>query len=123
MAGRKLKRSGKLRASSILEVVIAMVIIIVVFGIAMTVFANIFRTSLSEKQLRAQAALQDIFLQNGGPGQIFENRTFPSGDFTISETVTPYGDAKDLVSVKLEAFDQNKESIAVSRKIILTDHE
>jgi type II secretory pathway pseudopilin PulG len=122
MAGRKLKLNSKLPASSILEVVIAMVLIVIVFGIAMTIFANVLRTTLSVKQLRAQAILQEIF-SAGGTYQTFENRTFQSGDLTITETVSPYGGEKDLVSVKLEAFDQNKESTAVCRKIILIEHE
>ena len=89
----------------------------------MTIFANIFRTSPSVKQLKAQAILQELFLQNSGSGQAFENRTFQSGDFTIRETVSAYDGANDLVSVQLEAFDQNTESTAVSRKIILVEHE
>lgn len=105
-----------------MEVVIAMVLIIIVFGIAMSIFANVFRTSLSAKQLKAQATLQDIFLTSG-PGQIFETRTFQSGDFTISQMVSPYGSSTDLVCVQLEAFDKNNESTAVSRKIILVEHE
>jgi len=105
-----------------MEVVIAMVLIIIVFGIAMSIFANVFRTSLSAKQLKAQATLQDIFLTSG-PGQAFENRTFQSGDFTINQIVSPYGTTTDLISVQLEAFDQNNQSMAVSRKIILAEHE
>lgn len=105
-----------------MEVVIAMVLIIIVFGIAMSIFANVFRTSLSAKQLKAQGILQDIFLTSG-QNLAFENRTFQSGDFTISQTVSTYGNTTDLISVQLEAFDQNNESVAVSRKIILADHE
>ncbi|MBB3971041.1 hypothetical protein [Mucilaginibacter phyllosphaerae] len=122
MAGKKLKLNGKLKSSSIMEVVIAMVLIIIVFGIAMSIFANVFRTSLSAKQLKAQATFQDIFLTSG-PGEVFENRTFQSGDFTISQTVSPYGNTTDLISVQLEAFDQNNESMAVSRRIIFAEHE
>lgn len=120
MAGRKLKLNSGVPASSIMEVVIAMVLIVIVFGIAMTIFANVLRTTLSVKQLRAQAILQEVF---SAGGETFENRTFQSGDFTITQTVSPYGGENDLLSVKLEAFDQNNESTAVCRKIIRIEHE
>ena len=121
MAGRKLKLNSKVHASSILEVVIAMALIIIVFGIAMTIFANVLRTTLSVKKLRAQAILQEIF--SAGARQTFESRTFQSGDFTITQTVSPYGGENDLLEVTLEAFDQNNESAAVCRRIILAGHE
>ena len=52
MAGRKLIRT-KIMASTILEVIVAMVIIVVVFGIAMMIYTNVLRMSLSVKKIQA----------------------------------------------------------------------
>ena len=58
MAGRKLIRT-KIMASTILEVIVAMVIIVVVFGIAMMIYTNVLRMSLSVKKIQAQAILKE----------------------------------------------------------------
>ncbi|MEE1945908.1 type II secretion system protein [Pedobacter sp. KR3-3] len=48
----------KLEASTLIEVLIAMVIIMVVFAIAMQVFGNVLRTGVSYKKLQAQNQMQ-----------------------------------------------------------------
>ncbi len=48
----------KLKASTLIEVLIAMVIIMVVFAIAMQVFGNVLRTGVSYKKLQAQSQMQ-----------------------------------------------------------------
>jgi hypothetical protein len=48
MAGNKL--NTKLSASNILEVIVSMVIIVIVFGIAMMIYSNVLRFSLSAKK-------------------------------------------------------------------------
>ena len=62
MAGRKLTLNAKLKASTIMEVLIAMITIIVVFGIAMAVYSNILRSSLSVKKIQAQSVLAETLL-------------------------------------------------------------
>jgi hypothetical protein len=117
MAGRKVNIKQKMKASSILEVVVAMVVIIVVFGIAMTIYANVLRMTLSVKQLRAQAVLQDLFAEN----PTFTEGIVHTDDLTITKKVIPYQDQPGLVIVRLEAFDVNNKSVAVSTKIQVTD--
>jgi Tfp pilus assembly protein PilV len=60
MAGSKLIIQHKLKASTIIEVLISMVIIMVVFGMAMMIYANVIRSSLSVKKVRAEAILNEI---------------------------------------------------------------
>ena len=47
MVRGKLRIKSKLAASSIIEVLISMVVIMVVFGIAMMIYANVIQSSLS----------------------------------------------------------------------------
>jgi Tfp pilus assembly protein PilV len=116
MAGSKL--NGTVKASTILEVIISMVIIVAVFGIAMMIFTNVSRLSLSAKKIRAQAILQETMLkaeQTTGNA----NQSFTADDFRIEEEITPYNGESNLTAVHLTAYDQNQQKIAELQKVII----
>lgn len=62
----------KLEASTLIEVLIAMVIIMVVFGIAIQVFSNILHTGVSYKKLQVQNQLQLLSEQVKQKGYLAE---------------------------------------------------
>lgn len=53
----------RLPASTLLEVIVAMAIILIVFSIAMAIFNNVFRMSLSTQKLKAEAMAQGVIAQ------------------------------------------------------------
>jgi Tfp pilus assembly protein PilE len=118
MAGSKLKH--QVRASTLMEVVVAMVIIIVVFGIAMMIYTNVLHLSLSAKKLRAQAILvQEMVKIEQNPESI--TQTFNDEDFRIELSSGSYQNDRDLLIVSLSAFDQNQQKIAELKKVILSN--
>ena len=116
MAGSKL--NNRVGASTIMEVVIAMIIIVVVFGIAMMIFSNVLRLSLSAKKLQAQALLQETML-NAEHTTANTTQSFTSGDFRIEQVVKPYNDDSNLTEVDLTAYDQNNQQVAMLQKVII----
>ena len=120
MAGSKLK--SKVQASTILEVVISMVIIVVVFGIAMMIYTNVLRMSLSVKKLKAQAILNEIALKAGNntdgatPDVIVD-------DFRIEKEIKPYNGNATLIEIHLTAFDNNKQKVAELQQVIMNSYE
>jgi len=117
MAGSKLRRTVK--ASTILEVIISMIIIVFVFGIAMMIFTNVSRLSLSAKKIRAQAILQEALLKaEQSTGNM--NQSFKVDDFSIEQDITPYNGESNLTAVHLTAYDQNRQKIAELQKVIIT---
>ncbi|MFI5161255.1 MAG: hypothetical protein ACHQHN_08250 [Sphingobacteriales bacterium] len=116
MAGSKLKNAVK--GSTILEVVVSMVIIVIVFGIAMMIFTNVMRLSLSAKKIRAQALLQEaMFTAEHNTANTTE--TLTAGDFRIEQEVKPYPENNALTLIHLTAYDQNQLKIAECQKLIL----
>lgn len=117
MAGRKLNIQTRVRASSILEVVISMVIIVLVFGIAMMIYTNVSRLSLSVKKIRAQALLRETLIRAEQiPYQA--NRSLTIGDFRIEQEVNPFEADTSLNQIHLTAYDANQQKIAELKKII-----
>lgn len=122
MAGSKLTGQPKLKGSTILEVVISMVVIMVVFGIAMMIFANVMRTSLSAKKIRAEAVLNDALLKCESSNGI-TSQTFTDGDLRLEQAVKSFNDAKNLVEIDLTVYDSNQEKIMELQKVIINKNE
>jgi hypothetical protein len=112
MAGSKL--NGRVNASTIMEVIVSMVIIVVVFGIAMMIYSNVLRLSLSAKKIRAQAILNETMIK---AEHNTENttQTITIDDFRVEQEVKAYNNATDI---HLTAYDQNQQKIAELEKVI-----
>jgi Tfp pilus assembly protein PilE len=116
MAGGKLNR--RVNASTLLEVVISMIVIVVVFGIAMMIYSNVLRLSLSAKKMRAQALLQETMVKaEQVPGNT--NQSFTIDDFRIEQEAGPYNNETSLKAIHLTAFDQNQQKVAELQKVII----
>lgn len=116
MARRKLIKT-KVMASTILEVIIAMVIIILVFGIAMMIYTNVLRMSLSVKKIQAQAVLQET-LFNAEKTNNYASQSITVGDFRVEEEVKPFNGDTTLREIHLTAFDSNQQQITELQKVI-----
>ncbi len=118
MAGRKLIPAGKVNASTILEVVIAMVIIIMVFGIAMMIYTNVLRLSLSAKKIKAQAILQEIVLKSEQTKD-FSTQSITIDDFRVEQEIKPYLNDTLLNEIHVTAYDGNQQKITELQKVII----
>ncbi|MFA6083771.1 hypothetical protein [Mucilaginibacter sp.] len=116
MAQSKLKR--RVKASGILEVVIAMVIMVSVFGIALMIFSKVMRASLSVKKIRAQALAEQVLLR-AETQSTFTDTAFLSDDLRVERSALPYSESDELVQIRVIALDPNKDTVATARKILL----
>jgi Tfp pilus assembly protein PilV len=122
MAGRKLIVQEKVAASTLLEVVISMVIIVLVFGTAMMIYSNVTRLSLSVKKTQAQAILLEM-MRNMESSKEITSQSVVAGDFTIEQSVKSYNDNNDLLSVDLTAYDDNHQEVAELQKVIIRNDD
>jgi type II secretory pathway pseudopilin PulG len=115
---------GKIRhrvaGSSILEVVIAMVIIIMVLGVSLTIYSNVMRQSLSQAKLHAQLAVQQSFQQAREGKQIL---AIPDTAIMIEQEETPYEEGSRLLNIHVKAFNRDHELLAEGRTIIIKADE
>jgi len=122
MAGSKLTLKTTVKASTIMEVLIAMILIIAVFGIAMMIFTNVLNSSLSVKKIRAQAILQEALI-TAEKADNNVSQSISVDDFRIEQEIKPYNDNAALIDVRLTAFDQNQQKIAELEKVILNKND
>jgi type II secretory pathway pseudopilin PulG len=117
MAGMKINCRRKLPGSTLMEVVIAMVIIILVFGIAMMIYTNVTRLSLSARKVRAAAILQGLLLQANNRKDN-RDRSIRVEEFRIEQKVTRFQHEPGLSEIELTAFGENQEQVAQLQQII-----
>ena len=122
MAGRKLRIATRVKASTILEVVVSMVIIIAVFGIAMMIYANVIRTSLSGQKIKAQAVLSQV-MKNMGSAELGSNQESVIDDFTVERSVKPYSGNSELLEIDLKAYDKSHIPLAELHQLIIPNND
>lgn len=120
MAGTKLSSTSKVQASTILEVLISMIFIIVVFGIAMMIYTNVLRQSLSVQQLHAQAILKEVLLKAENQSYNF-NESFEVDSLRIQQDITTIDSG--IINIHLTAYDNNDKQLAELNKMIIKKDE
>lgn len=103
----------RVKASSILEVVVSMVLIVIVFGIAMMIIANVTRTTVSGERLHAQAVLKNFEISNDPI-----NSTLMVDSVWVEQSVEPYR-IPGLYEVHLTGYNDHKQKLAEIHRIII----
>jgi hypothetical protein len=122
MDRKKLISGKRVRASSVLEVIVSMMIIILVFGIAMMIYTNVSMQSLSGQKLKAQAILAQIMKELDKAEQS-ANQESIIGGFTVERSLRPYAKNSRLLQLDLKAFDQNNKLLAELHQLIIKDDD
>jgi MFS superfamily sulfate permease-like transporter len=105
------------RASSIVEVSVALVIISFVFGIAATIFMRVEQSAFSARKFAAGVALDKVFEETRASVPA-EEQVYEAGEMLIFQTAEKYKDNKDLLVVRLEARDDNGKVIAERKYLV-----
>lgn len=95
-----------------------MVVIVAVLGIALTIFTNVLRSSLSARKLRAQAILDQATLQAGQHPEQVPADTLSSGWQLVQES-RAYEAGSRLQLVHLSLYDENHALVAEASTIII----
>jgi type II secretory pathway pseudopilin PulG len=111
----------KVAASSLLEVVVAMVIAVVVFGIGMMTYLNVTRASFGLREFNATLWLQEVAAETVAKRSFF-NETFEKENLILHKKVSPYQRMDNLVLMELEVVDLENKRLATQRQLLFT-HE
>ncbi|QEC79321.1 hypothetical protein [Mucilaginibacter ginsenosidivorax] len=120
MAGGKINKNGMLKAATIVEVVVALVIIVVVFGMAMMIFANVTQQAISTKKIRATAVLRNVLLKAEQSRQL-PQEAFSQDGFRVIPVVKPFESGTGLSEFYLTAYDENQQEIAKVSEIMINN--
>lgn len=112
----------KVRATTIIETVVAMTIILIVFLIAGTVFLNISRSGLTEKKVRASAILNNYVEELRISEVPYENIESVDG-FIIQTEAKEYAGRAGVVMVHCTVSDSGSGIIAEQKRLMIINDQ
>jgi len=110
----------KLRASTLLETLIAIVLILICFAIATMVLVNIMQSDNGRLKFHAQTELQAVYLKTIEDKEYID-ATIDYEAFHIQKTIEPYRGAPNLYLLKLTATAESKQVLGELKKILLIE--
>ncbi len=107
-----------LKAGTIIESVIAMVIISVVFSISMMVVEMLINNYRLALDYRVRLSLMEVAANTKAQAH-FIDRSIDSIDFRIDQKLIPYSTYQDVYILSLEAYDLNDRLILKQRELVI----
>ncbi|HEY8402745.1 MAG TPA: hypothetical protein VIK89_15860 [Cytophagaceae bacterium] len=112
----------KFNASTLLEVVVAMVLIMVVFGIGLMSYMNIMKSSYNFQKLRASQETERIATATKKE-KTFVDQAYETETVSYYKSIKKYEGQSNLILLEVEAVDRSNQQLALRRELILLDDE
>lgn len=107
---------NQVKASTLLEVIIAMVIILVVFSLAIGIYNNVLSATAPVKQKQAEAMTEQVIRQSINERN-WNDEEHLQDSIALKKTVVAYEKYPDLLLITVTASEQGKQ-IGQSTRII-----
>jgi type II secretory pathway pseudopilin PulG len=107
----------KLKATTIIETVIAMAIILIVFLVAGTIFLDVTRSSVSEKKIRASETVNS-YLNNMRIEKIPDRLTDQANGLLIETEIQPFRENVNIALVHCRIYEQGKKVLAEQKRLM-----
>ena len=110
----------KLKASTLVEALTAMVIVMLALGVFTTIYVNVIKSGEYHRKTQAALLLDKIAVETK-QNKIFLDEKIKTGGFVLEKKVTPYNGASNLSLLSLKAFDGKEKLLAERNELILTE--
>lgn len=109
--------SIKLKASTLLEVIVAMIILATVFSLSSALFWNVQYTSLYSKPLHVQLAAQHM-MQETLASNRFYSLTQEEDGYVLEQEVLPATAGANLLHIKIIAVDSADNTLCTIQRLV-----
>jgi hypothetical protein len=110
----------KIKASSLIEVVVAMVIMVITFGVGMMIYHNILRSGINLQKVKAEHLLYKV-TEKTIESKSFFDEDFIEGALLVRKKVGSYQNNASLLLLELQVFTKEEKLLAESNVLILAD--
>lgn len=107
----------KLTAHSIVEAMVAMIIIMLSFGIGMSIYMNILTSDMTIGKANANIILNE-FLEKTKLEKTFVNQTFNTKSGVIEKSLKQYKNSQNSYLLELKYFDHKRQFIHGIKEIL-----
>lgn len=108
----------KAKSSSLLETIVAMVIIMVVFSISIMIYVNITSSTFSLQKIKTDLLLQRLSVTTLEKKTYFDE-TIEYEIITIDKQIQKYNDIDDILLMTLTAYNKQQDTIAQRKQLLL----
>lgn len=120
MAGKKVSIDTKVSGSTLMEVLVAMILLLIVFSVAMMIFANIARSSVNSQQILARA-VAELELQRTKREKLFTPDQIPVDSLIIIRDVQFPAEQPGMVAISIRAADKQNKTLAEIKEQLRID--
>lgn len=108
--------TATVKGSTLLEVIVAMVIVLIIFSLAIGIYNNVLNSSSSAQSKKSQSSTETILLQSI-IDKNYADETTTVDSIVYEKKVLPYKTYQDLIMITVTALVHDKQ-ISKSRRII-----
>lgn len=115
------RENNKLMASTLVETLVAMIIVMLAFGIGLIIYLNVIQSSGAQQKLNAHLKMNQIAIETKNKN-LFLDEEYPSETMKIVKTMVPYDASSDNLKIlKIEAFDAGGKKIGERKELVIAE--
>lgn len=108
----------KVRASTLIETITALIIISMVFGFATLIYLNVQRSALSSKKISSQIMIDQIYNNIRFDNEMLPLTEHDFNDLTVYQFANKHPESGSLVVLRYEARDKTGKLLLETKKIV-----
>lgn len=120
MAGKKVNIKKQVSGSTLMEVLVAMILLLIVFSIAMVIFANIARSSVNSQEIFARA-LAEQELRHTMQQKAFSSEEIAVDSLILIRDVQFPAGQPGMVSITVKAITKQNKILAKVKEQLRVD--
>ena len=110
----------KLKGNTLLEVLVAMVILLFCTSLATTIYINVLQSQSTGEKINTYLKLQELSSQIEKEKD-FLDKEWEENGFNFKKTCKPFKGNDAIIVLKLEAKNPNKKTVTEYKKIIFSE--
>lgn len=109
---------NKYTASTLMEVLVAMVIILICAGLGMSSFANLNKDMNGNLEIQAEVYMEKV-INDAKASKKYTDKVFEFEGIRVERSFKPYQQEKRLILMQVEAFNGRNKKIGEIKELIL----
>lgn len=107
----------RLKASSLVEVTVSMVVMVMVFSMALIIYLNVTGAGITSPKLQLKMFLQSYAAKTKRE-KVFKNEELKWEQYIIRKIVLPYKGNTDLLLCTYSAYNQSEKLVAERKELV-----
>lgn len=112
----------KLKASTLVETIVAMLIVTIAFSLALLLMVNIGKNSNNSLKTKAYFLTNNIFVQTKAENT-FVDQEYTYGNIFIKKTVKAYENNDELFQLNISAYDKQNHKLFEQNELVIIEND